>query len=69
MSADALKALQQAGALPMIYCQLLSMQHLPLLGQLAEAHRKAAQPLPTTPKGELDLSFLSTDGAFKFGGK
>lgn len=69
LSADALKALQQAGALPMIYCQLLSMQHLPLLGQLAEAHRKAAQPLPTTPKGELDLSFLSTDGAFKFGGK
>lgn len=71
LSAPSLKALQQAGALPMAYCQLLSMQHLPLLGQLAQAHHKAAQPqaqpLPTAPHGELDLGFLGNNGTFSFG--
>lgn len=67
LPAESLKALQQAGALPMVYCQLLSMQHLPLLGQLAQAHRKAAQPLPVAPNGELDLSFLSNNGTLCFG--
>lgn len=71
LAAEALKALQQAGALPMVYSQLLSMQHLPLLGQLAQAQaqRKAAQALPTTPAGELDLSFLSNNGTFSFGAR
>ena len=54
-------------ALPMVYCQLLSMQHLPLLGQLAQAHRKAAQPLSAAPDGELDLRFLSNNGTLSFG--
>ena len=45
------------------------MQHLPLLGQLAQAHRKAAQPLPVAPNGELDLSFLSNNGTFSFGAR
>jgi hypothetical protein len=67
LPAESLKALQQAGAMPMVYAQLLSMQHLPLLGQLAQAHRKAAQPLPAAPNGELDLSFLSNNGTFSFG--
>lgn len=67
LSAEALQRLQQAGALPVAYCQLLSMQHLPLLGQLAQAHRKAAQPLPVAPNGELDLSFLSNNGTLSFG--
>lgn len=67
LPAESLKALQQAGALPMVYCQLLSMQHLPLLGQLAQAHRKAAQPLSAAPDGELDLSFLSNNGTLSFG--
>lgn len=67
LPAESLKALQQAGALPIVYCQLLSMQHLPLLGQLAQAHRKAAQPLPVAPNGELDLSFLSNNGTLSFG--
>ena len=75
LPADALKALQQAGALPLIYCQLLSMQHLAQLGTLAQAHAKAqanantktAQPLPTTPQGDLDLSFLSNAGTLNFG--
>jgi len=69
LPAEALKALQQAGALPVAYCQLLSMQHLPLLGQLAQARHPAAPPLPTAPHGELDLSFLSHNGTFSFGAR
>ncbi|MFP5481887.1 MAG: SapC family protein [Gammaproteobacteria bacterium] len=65
----ALQALQQAGALPVAYCQLLSMQHLATLGQLAQAHAQlqAHTPLPTTAKGELDLEFLNRDGTLSFG--
>ena len=72
LPADALKALQQAGALSVAYCQLLSEQHLPRLGALAGARRKAAAApapaLPTTPAGELDLSFLSRNGTLGLGG-
>ena len=70
LPADALKAVQQAGALPVAYCQLLSVQHLPRLGELALAQRKAAAPprVPTTPAGELDLSFLSQNGTLNLGG-
>jgi hypothetical protein len=42
----ALNALRQAGALPLIDCQLLSMQHIALLGKLAE-HQAQAQSTPT----------------------
>lgn len=38
---DALKALQTAGALPLAYLQLMSMQHLRALGKLAQAHEQA----------------------------
>lgn len=77
LSAEALYTLQQAGALPVAYAQLLSMQHLPTLGQLAQAHEQAqaqasaqanaANRLPTTANGELDLEFLSKDGTLSFG--
>lgn len=67
LPAESLKALQLAGALPVAYCQLLSMQHLPLLGRLAQAQRQAAQALPTTPSGELDLSFLNNGDTISFG--
>jgi len=40
---EALIEVHQAGVLPMAYCQLLSMQHLPLLGRLSDAHAKAAE--------------------------
>lgn len=52
LGAEALHRLHQAGALPLIYCQLISMQHLPLLGKLANAHAKAkahAQAQANTP--------------------
>lgn len=67
LPAETLKQLQQAGALPLAYCQLLSMQHLPILGQLAQAHAARQIVLPQTPGGELDLEFLSKDGTFSFG--
>ncbi len=65
LSAEAFLELRDTGALTLAYCQLLSMQHLPLLGQLADAHAKAAAPLPTKGK-DIDLSFLSDGDIFKF---
>ncbi|MDD2893498.1 MAG: SapC family protein [Halothiobacillaceae bacterium] len=71
LPAETFAELRDAGALVLAYCQLLSMQHLPILGQLAEAHGKAAQraqtQLPTQGK-DLDLSFMSAGETFKFGG-
>ncbi len=67
LPADALLELSQSGALPVAYCQLLSMQHLPLLGQLIEAHAKTATALQSlAPGGELDLEFLNDGGTFNF---
>ena len=71
LSAEALLEVRNAGALPIAYCQLLSMQHLPLLGQLTEAQAKAsAQALSLheiAPNGELDLEFFNKGGTFNFG--
>lgn len=68
LSAEALDEIRQAGALPLIYCQLLSMQHLPMLGKLAQAHHEAQQmaALPKTDTGEIDLSFLADDTTISF---
>lgn len=72
LSADALLEVSHAGALLIAYCQLLSMQHLPLLGQMIEAHSKAAaqsQALQQlAPNGELDLEFLNNHGTISFSG-
>src|SRR5690606_9019181 len=62
---DALDALRKAGALPMVYCQLLSMQHVQRLGQLAQQHAAATQPL-AADGGDLDLEFLHDDGNIRF---
>jgi hypothetical protein len=71
LSSEALHRIHQAGALPLVYCQLLSMQHLQMLGKLAEAHAQAKaqsqQALPTTSNGELDLEFLNNNGTISFG--
>lgn len=73
LGSESLYRLHQAGALPLVYCQLLSMQHLQTLGQLAEA-RSQAQALSRTqasqlsnPSGELDLGFLNNHGTLSFG--
>lgn len=59
--------LRSAGALPLIYSQLLSMQHIAHLGQLArsraEAVRQAARPV----EGILDLEFLNRGETISFG--
>lgn len=65
LPAEAFMELRNAGALVPAYCQLLSMQHLQTLGQLAEVHAKAAAPLPVKNK-ELDLSFLEGSETLKF---
>lgn len=68
LDAAALHAVQQGGGLPLIFCQLLSMQHLPSLGQLATAYYEAEQhaALPKTEAGEIDLSFLADDTTISF---
>jgi hypothetical protein len=72
LSAEALLEVRDAGALPIAYCQLLSMQHLPLVGQLIEAQSKAsAEALAfqqLAPNGELDLEFFNKGGTISFAG-
>lgn len=68
---DALAELAQAGSLSIAYCQALSMQHLPLLGQLIDAHAQAAEQAlaiaQSAPDGEPDFEFFNRDGTFNFG--
>lgn len=65
LPAESFEALRKGGALPLIYCQLLSMQHLPVLGKLAGDHA-AAQALLEPETGDLDLEFLHEDGNIRF---
>jgi hypothetical protein len=70
LSEDALKRIHQEGALPIIYCQLLSMQHLQTLGKLAQMHAKISaqqDALETKDGEELDLEFLNKGGTISFG--
>lgn len=62
---EKLDALRKAGALPVAYCQLLSMQHLHRLGNLAK-QQAASESLASTESGELDLEFLRDDGNIRF---
>lgn len=68
LPAAAFEQLRQAGALPLAYCQLLSMQHLQKLGQLAQAHADHNTALAPTASGELDLEFLNDGGSISFSG-
>lgn len=73
LPAEALLEVRNAGALPIAYCQMLSMQHLPMLGQMIEAHSKAAAQVKSSlqqlgPNGELDIEFLNKGGTFNFAG-
>jgi hypothetical protein len=58
LGAKALHRLHQAGALPLIYGQLLSMQHLSLLGKLADAHAKAKAHAQAQANAPLDFEQL-----------
>jgi hypothetical protein len=68
LDSESLYELKQAGAFPLIFCQLLSMQHLPALGKLVKAHHDAEQQaaLPKTEAGEIDMSFLADDTTLSF---
>lgn len=73
LPAEALFEVRNAGGLSVAYCQMLSMQHLPLLGQMIEAHGKAAAQSQSAlqqlgPGGELDIEFLNKGGTFNFAG-
>ena len=69
VSAEILLELRQAGGLYLAYCQMLSMQHLPLLGKLADAQAKALQQRAQQKSkanvlhkgGELDLEFMNSE--------
>lgn len=63
-----LHGLHKADALPLIYCQLISMQHLSILGEMARARHAAEQHagLPKNKAGEIDLSFLADDTSISF---
>ena len=67
LPAAALAAARDAGALRVAYLQLLSMQHLPTLGRLAQAQAQAASALPVTPAGDLDLEFMGRGETISFG--
>jgi len=68
LSAEALLEVRNAGALPIAYAQLFSMQHLPLLGQMIEAHGVAVaqslQQLATNDEG--GLAFLKNSDTIGF---
>lgn len=72
-TAEALLELRNSGALILAYAQLLSMQHLPILGELAKAHAQAEQAAAEAAKkieanGELNLEFLNQGDSLNFGG-
>jgi hypothetical protein len=71
LGSSALQALQRSGALAIAYMQLLSMQHLIGVANLARAlaeqdKNKGAQSLVNKSSGELDLEFLNGNGTFSF---
>ena len=64
---DVLADLMQTSALPAAYCQLLSMQHVSALGQLAQMQQKAQAPrLPINAAGELDMDSLMQSDTIDF---
>lgn len=66
---EALNRLHKSGALILVYCQLLSIQHLQTLGKLMDeyATAKSNASLSTQKAGELDLEFLNSSGTISFG--
>lgn len=63
LDTEAFEVVRRAGALPLIYSQLFSMQHMTLLGKLADAHaNRAALMAKATPKvPELTQSVTDSD--------
>lgn len=71
LTADALFEVRNTGGLHIAYCQLLSMQHLPALGELAAAVAKAeaqAAAQVVTGSGELNLELFKKHDSISFSG-
>lgn len=71
LDANTLHSLQQSSALQMAYMQLLSMQHVSQLAQLAQARHHQAQQQTLAEQSlqtnsELDLEFLNQGGTLTF---
>jgi hypothetical protein len=69
LSAEALQELHLSRALPLMYFQLLSMQHLPNLGKLAQVQYDTDQVTATLAKNNieaLDISFSADDMTISF---
>ena len=63
LSDETFVELRQSGALPIIYCQLLSMQRISELAQFAQAKSKAES---TPPSKVLNLDGVNMDGNISF---
>lgn len=63
-----LALVRDGGALPLMYCQLLSMQHLPMLGRLSNAHVEAERSTlaPELADDQSDLTFSADDTTISF---
>lgn len=69
LTADALIEVRDAGGMTMAYCQLLSMQHLPTLGTLAQAHAAERKSLAeeSLNSDKPNNEFVNESGTFSFG--
>lgn len=65
LPANAFETLRKGGVLPLVYCQLLSMQHINTLGKLANRQAQGAAAAPQ-PDGDLDLEFLKHGDTIRF---
>lgn len=61
LSGREFEALRDTGALSLAYCQMISMQNLPVLGKLAEAHDRHARKTEQLLQATLLQSEISTD--------
>ncbi len=66
LPAEALIEVRAVGGLTIAYCQLLSMQHLPALGKLADAHAEAERE-KQAQNADSNLGFMSEGSTFSFG--
>lgn len=63
LSDDAFSELRKAGALPVAYCQLLSMPHISELAQVVQAKAKSAA---NASVAELNMDSITEDGNISF---
>ena len=72
LSDEALLRVREAGALPIVYCQLLSKQNLSFLGQLAEERVKVLTETLSVRNivsgSDLNLELLNDSGTINFEG-